>query len=153
MRARPRPAHPDQVAPSSATMLMASLGMPTMGMKWGGGGLSRDRGQLVSHFVGYSRFMEKERPPGKQRWLCSKGKAAFVCQYESNWVKSAVFYKSLLCLGAVGTEILGARSRSLLPAGRQQPTDALQTKLCIFSYSNMPSPLQSQMWSWFLTPL
>lgn len=28
----------------------------------------------------------------------------------------------------------GARSRSLLPAGSQQSTDALQTKLCIFSY-------------------
>lgn len=108
-------------------------------MKWGGGGLSRGRGQLVSPFVGHSWFMEKERPPGKQRWLCSKGKAAFVCQYESNWVKPAVFYKSLLCLGAVGKGISGASSRSQLPAGRQQPADALRTKLCIFSYSNSPA--------------
>lgn len=33
----------------------------------------------------------------------------------------------------------GAKSRSLLLAGRQQPADSLKTKLCIFSSSNMPS--------------
>lgn len=34
----------------------------------------------------------------KQHWLCSKGKAAFVCQYECSWVKSVVFcYRNVGC--------------------------------------------------------
>lgn len=66
----------------------------------------------------------------KQCWICSKAKAALVSQCEYSWVKSAVFYKSLLCLETVGFGIWGTRSRFLLPADRKQPADGLQTKLC-----------------------
>lgn len=56
----------------------------------------------------------------KQCWLCSKGKAAFVCQYGYSWVKSVVFYKSLLCLGAVGLGILGTRGKVQVAAPSRQ---------------------------------
>lgn len=42
--AHPSPAHPGQVAPCSAVMEMAKLGMPTMVMKWESSGVSGKRG-------------------------------------------------------------------------------------------------------------
>ena len=62
----------------------------------------------------------ERRAAHKQRWLCSKGKAAFVCQYGYSWVKSAVFYKSLLRLGAVGLVISGARGKVEVAAPSRQ---------------------------------
>lgn len=58
----------------------------------------------------------------KQCWICSKAKAALVSQCEYSWVKSAVFYKSLLCLETVGFGIWGTRSSSC----SQQTENSLQ---------------------------
>lgn len=119
VRAHPGPAHPDQVAPRSAMTLMASLGMPVMGVKWGGSGMSGREDDSLSHPSWAMAGLWREAA-SKQCWLCSKGKAAFVCQYGYSWVKSVVFYKSLLCLGAVGLGILGTRGKVQVAAPSRQ---------------------------------
>lgn len=74
----------------------------------------------------------------EQNWLCSEGKAAFVCQYGLELGKvSGVLLQECWVQGA----------RSLLLTGREQPVDALQTELCMSAHSNMPGLLSRQMWS------
>lgn len=69
VRAHPGPAHPDQVAPCSARMLMASLGMPMMGMKWGGSGMSGREDDALSHPSWAMAGLWREAA-SKQCWLC-----------------------------------------------------------------------------------